>query len=119
MSSKTIFINDNQMEVYNSKEHNNNHRDFIDKYYKNLKITEYIPILLSKKGHCIIDLSKPYKIGTIYLPQQLTDFQKNSFEQLEKELEFYTLYLSNHSLIDPVKTNELLMLVKLMPQKRI
>lgn len=42
----------------------------------NLKITEYIPILLAKRGSCVLDITESRHLCEVYLPLMITPDQK-------------------------------------------
>lgn len=111
MQAKTIFLTEEETIIYESKLHNDNHDKYKEKYYSNLEVTDYLPILLSKLDNCVIDLSKSYQIGVIYLPICMTNFQKDYFNNNKEELEKYKLYLNGHSLEDPINIDELISLI--------
>lgn len=117
--AKTIFLNDSdQVIIYDSTFHSINHEDYIKRYCKNLKVDEYIPILLTNYNHCVIDLSTTYMLGVVYLPISMSKFQKDYFVSQKDYLEKYTLYLNGHSLIDPILINDLIDLINLTPTKQ-
>ena len=111
MQAKTIFLTEEETIIYESKFHNDNHDKYKEKYYSNLEVTDYLPILLSKLDNCVIDLSTSYQIGVIYLPICMTKYQKDYFSNNKKELEKYKLYLNGHSLEEPISTDELITLI--------
>lgn len=117
MQAKTIFLTLEDEIIYNNMFHDNNHNDYIKKYYSDLKINEYIPILLTRYEHCVIDLSKPYLLGVVYLPVWMSTFQKDYFINNKSVLENYTLYLNGYSLEKPILIDELLNIIDLMPSK--
>ena len=87
MKAKTIFLNDkDEVIVYEGNFHSENHKNYIDKYYKNLKITDYIPILLAEHNHCVIEFSREHHIGVIYLPVWVTEFQRQYFHEVRHQL---------------------------------
>lgn len=113
MKAKTIFLNDkDEVIIYENVFHMNNHDNYIKKYYSNLKITDYIPIVLTNYNHCVIDLSEQYQLGVIYLPQHLSDFQKNYFITQQSFLEQYILYLNGYSLTESIPIAKLLSFIK-------
>ena len=79
MKAKTIFLSENNVYVFESMWHNDNYDNYIKKYFSNLEITEHIPLLLIKNNQCVIDLSRPYDLGVIYLPDKINEFQKDYF----------------------------------------
>lgn len=119
MQAKTIFLNNKEAIIYENVFHNDNHEIYKEKYYSNLKVTEYLPILLSKMDNCVIDLSKPYSIGVIYLPVGMSSFQKEYFANNRKMLDNYTLYLNDYSLEEPILIDDLINLINLKPNQPI
>lgn len=116
MEAKTIFLNNlDEILIYESRWHDDNYNNYINKYYSNLKVTEFIPLLLTKQNHCVIDLSTPYDLGVIYLPIWLTEFQKEYFTEQRKIFEKYTLYLNGYSFDKPIEIDELLNIIRLTP----
>ena len=73
--AQTYIITKNQIYGYSSTLHNDNHNKHLVRFYQNLKITEYIPVMLSKNGECVIDLISHGNSGSIYLPETLIDYQ--------------------------------------------
>lgn len=119
MKAKTIFLNDlEQVIIYEANFHQDNHHKYLNKYYQNLQITDYIPILLTRYNNCVIELESNYCIGVVYLPLWLSDFQKQYFKDNKKELDKYTIYLNNYSLLEPIPTIKLLSIVDNMPKRK-
>ena len=71
-----IIAKDNNVYSYSGELHDDNHNMHMSKNYKNLKINEFIPFILSKNGNVVIDLIRHSTNGNIYLPLEPTDFQK-------------------------------------------
>ena len=118
MKAKTIFLNANdEVIIYEDNLHDATHYKYINQYYSNLKITDYIPILLSHYDHCVIDLSKSYLLGCIYLPIWMSDFQKRYFTEERNNLEKFTLYLNGYSIEEPILYDELLNRIEMMPTR--
>lgn len=116
MKAKTIFLNDlGEVIIHNGMFHDDNHYNYIKKYYSNLKVTEHIPILLTKYNHCVIDLSKAYLLGVVYLSDTMSNSQKEYFINNKDELEEYTLYLNGYSLERPILMDELLGIIETIP----
>ena len=119
MKAKTVFLtNLDEVIIYNAMFHSDNHTNYMKKYYANLKMTEYIPILLTKQDHCVIDLSREYLLGIIYLSPALSEFQKEYFHSKKNVLEKYTLYLDDHSLEKPILIDELLSIIDSKPTRK-
>ena len=119
MQAKTIFLTDKEAIVYENMFHNDNHEIYREKYYSNLKVTDYLPILLIKMDNCVIDLSKSYSIGVVYLPVWMSDFQKAYFNSNKEMLDNYKLYLNGHSLEEPILIDDLINLINLKPNQPI
>lgn len=75
--AQTYIITKDQAYGYSSDLHNNNHHEHWETFYQNLKVTGYIPFLLSKNGECVLDLVAHGNSGVIYLPSTLEDYQRN------------------------------------------
>lgn len=118
MKAKTIFLNDkDEVIIYEDYLHDDVHCRYMREYYSNLKITDYIPILLSHNDNCVIDLSRSYSIGCIYLPVWMSEFQKKYFTEERSNLEKFKLYLNGYSIEDPIKYDELLSRIDMMPTR--
>lgn len=95
MARAQTYIIDNENGVYSylSEFHHDNHKDYIQDSYISVKENGYIPFYLMKQEICVIDIESHSKIGCIYLPMNLTDFQKkwildreNYFKKIDWQL---------------------------------
>ena len=78
MDAKTIICNPTgHIYTYQNNLHDDNHHAHIESNCKDLRITEYIPILLVKRGSCVLDITESRHLCEIYLPLMLTFNQKN------------------------------------------
>lgn len=110
--AKTIIVEEDSVVSYDLRLHNDNHKCYMQDNYPDLVIDNYVPIILSQMGKCVIDLSKQYLFGTIYLPQEMTEFQKNYMIEEINTFKNYVLYLEEYSLIDPIPMESLLEIIK-------
>ncbi|HIT21552.1 MAG TPA: hypothetical protein IAB56_01085 [Candidatus Scybalousia intestinigallinarum] len=77
MNAKTlIYDEDNNLYMYEDRLHDDNHHAHIESNCKNLRITEYIPILLVKSGSCVLDITESRHLCEVYLPLMITLNQK-------------------------------------------
>ena len=119
MKAKTIFLTDkDETIIYEGNLHSDNHERFVNEHFKNLKIDDYIPILLAQHNYCIIELARKFNIGVVYLPIWLSNYQKQYFHNVEEDLKRYTIYLNNYSLEHPIDTKQLLLRIDNMPERK-
>ena len=71
-----IIAEDNKVYSYSAEFHDDNHNTHMSKCYRNIQIKEFIPFMLSKNGNVVIDLIRHSSNGSIYLPAEPTEFQK-------------------------------------------
>lgn len=77
MDAKTFIYDDkNKLYTYQNCLHDDNHYAHIESACDNLKITEYIPILLAKRGNCVLDITESRHLCEVYLPLMITPDQK-------------------------------------------
>ena len=93
--AQTYIITDSQVYGYSSDSHYDNHKSHLNRFYKNLKVTEYIPLLLSKEGNTLIDINRHGNNGVIYLPNILLNFQCNWLLDRSKYLSKFTWNLND------------------------
>lgn len=119
--AQTYIITPNNIYGYLSDYHNDNHDEYINRFYSNLKITEYIPFLLVNYNLCVIDVSRHDKYGTIFLPDKLSDFQRNWMIERESYLSKFEWYLSNvegnnRKSYQDIKFKDIIPLIKIKKQ---
>ena len=93
--AQTYIITLSNIHGYSSDYHDDNHYEYVNRFYSNLKITEYIPFLLVNYNLCVIDISRYNKFGTMFLPDKLSEFQRNLILERESYLNNFEWYLSN------------------------
>lgn len=77
MDAKTIICNPTgHIYTYQNNLHDDNHHAHIESNCKDLRITEYIPILLVKRGSCVLDITESRHLCEIYLPLMLPLIRK-------------------------------------------
>ncbi len=106
MKEAQTFVLDESgiLHTYQNEWHTDNHYDHIEKNCKNLVVNEYIPILLARNGNCVLDLSESRKLCEVYLPQSITEKQKEWLLGKEKHLQefhlgIYSIHTSEESWI--------------------
>lgn len=116
--AQTYIITKNQVYGYSSDFHNHNHHEHWKTFYQNLKITEYIPFLLSDNGECVLDLVAHGNSGTIYLPPTLVEYQMNWLMEKKNYLSKFTWNVSNmqnekRNIYDDVAYDEVIKIMNL------
>ena len=116
MGAKTVFLNNNdEVIIHEGQGHSDNYDLYMNKYFKFFNISDYVPIMLLNFNHAIIDLSDDYKIGVVYLPEKMSEFQKSYFKNNEQSLKRYNLYLYGYSLESAILYDELLSIIENKP----
>lgn len=116
--AQTYIITKDQVYGYSSDLHNHNHHEHWKTFYQNLKITGYIPFLLSDNGECVLDLVAHGNSGTIYLPPTLVDYQMNWLMEKKDYLSKFTWNVSNmqnekRNIYDDVAYDEVIKIMNL------
>lgn len=79
MARAQTYIIDSKDRVYSysSDFHDENYRDYLENNHINLQVAEIVPFLLMRQETCVIDIVRHTNLGCMYLPNNLTEFQRN------------------------------------------
>ena len=97
---------------YLSYGHQINYEDYTQQYHIKNYDGDFIPHLLSKLGKVVIDIVRHEKIGTIYLPLEMTLFQKDfvlsrSSAFSKREWSMYSIQEDEPIIIDYIDFSEI------------
>lgn len=68
---------DGKVYVYESDFHDDNHFAHLVDCYNTKDYSGFLPFIFNRDGYCVIDLVKHDILGSMYLPDEITSFQKD------------------------------------------
>lgn len=71
-----IIDSKNRVYSYSSDFHDENYINYLENNCINLQVAEIVPFLLMRQETCVIDIVRHTNNGCMYLPNNLTSFQK-------------------------------------------
>lgn len=103
-AAQTYIISENDgIYSYENIGHYNNHLEHLEKFYNISNLNEFLPIRYTSDNNCVIDIARHDFLGTIYLPETMTAFQK----QWILERENYFKRIKWHMLSDGINIDDI------------
>lgn len=76
-AAQTYIIGENKVFAYENNLHYENHSYHLLEIYGEHNSNGFLPFKFINDGFCVIDIAKHDYLGSIYLPDDLSVFQKN------------------------------------------